>query len=86
MTSSQKLQAPWHTWLLMVAAMAATMAVIDWAEVGGPRPPMVLLLPAVLGLWGGGVAFRRHQTGLALASVLWGLMLVPSAFFFLTLP
>lgn len=76
---------PLTTWALMLGALIVVVATPDWTDSGFHRPVWILALPILFGLVGAGLALRSDRPWWAVASALWGFVLVQALFVVVTL-
>ncbi|MHA7142647.1 hypothetical protein ACX80T_14040 [Arthrobacter sp. Sr33] len=67
---------PVFTWALMLLAVIVVLLFPDWTGSGATRPIWVFAVPVVLGLIGGALALRARHPWWAVASALWGFVLI----------
>ena len=76
--TSPTLRRPVATWVLMALSLINTLLLLDWTGTGVPKPLWFMVLPSLLGFAGTGFALRARRGGWALASGVWGVMMVPT--------
>lgn len=67
---------PVATWLLMLLAVVVVFLLPDWAGSGTPRPTWIFAVPILLGLTGAAIALEGRHPWWAVASALWGFVLL----------
>ncbi len=67
---------PVATWVLMILALVVILVIPDWTGSGGNRPIWIFAIPVVLGLIGAGFALYSKHIWWAVASAVWGFVLV----------
>lgn len=67
---------PIATWTSMLLALVVVLLLPDWTGSGSNRPVWLFLVPVSLGLLGAGFAVYTRNFWWALASALWGFVLI----------
>lgn len=67
---------PIATWASMLLALVVVLLMPDWTGSGGNRAVWLFLIPIFLGLLGSAFAVYTRHLWWALASALWGLVLI----------